>query len=164
MNKLRGFVLFLLVVFISSCFSLGKTIEISSLAQKKRHYEIIRILQKDVDDQKEVSSFLLFILAGAYYEIRDYANMFATVDILDRKIAQGDRSMFGSDLTEYPGILRGHAYLDLGEYDKAARAASGSYALLNRADGGTNDFYRSQLIDIAGILGVAHAYLDQDAE
>jgi CHAT domain-containing protein len=164
MNKMRWLLVCFLILSISGCLGLSKTIEISSLAQKKQHYEIIRVLQKDVDDKKEVSSFLLFILSGAYYEIRDYANMFTTVDLLDRKIAQGDASMYGSDLTEYPGILRGYAYLDLGEYDKAVRAASAAYTLLGRTDQRSNNFYRSQLIDIAGILGVAHAHLDHDAE
>jgi CHAT domain-containing protein len=132
--------------------------------QKKRHHEIIGILQPDIDRKEAISSFQLFLLSGAYYEIRDYGKMLSTVDLLEKKIASGDaRYYFGADLSVFPGILRGGAYLDQGEYDKAIKAASAAYALLNRV-GESAIFYRSQLIGIAGILGVAHAHLNHNAE
>jgi hypothetical protein len=60
-------------------------------------------------------------MAGACYEIRDYENMLAIMDRLDRQIARGDTSYFGVDLTVYSGILRGYAFLDQIEYDKAIK-------------------------------------------
>lgn len=64
----------------------------------------------------------------------------------------------------FPGILRGYAYLDVGDYDNAVKAASEAHALLNLHGGTANPFYRSQLIDIASILGVAHTYLNNNQE
>jgi hypothetical protein len=57
-----------------------KTIEVSSLMQKKRHLIVIWILQKDVDHQARISSFLLFIMVGACNEIRDSESMLAITD------------------------------------------------------------------------------------
>ena len=83
-----------------------------------------------MDRQEKVSSFQLYLLAGAYYEIRDYEKTLKTVDLMERQIALGDAGYFGSDLTLFPGILRGYVYLDQGEYAKAAKAATAAYGLL----------------------------------
>jgi CHAT domain-containing protein len=154
----------LLVLLGVGCAGLGRDIEVSSLMQKKRHHEVIRILQGDLDRNRELTSFQLFLLGGSYYEIRDYERMLATVDLLERRIAGGDVRFYGADLSPYPGILRGYAYLDTGEYGKAVGAVSEAAALVLRIGARSNGFYHSQLIDIHGILGTAQACLGRDAE
>jgi CHAT domain-containing protein len=154
----------LLILLVCGCAGLGRDIEVSSLMQKKRHHEVIRILQGDLDRNMDVSSFQLFLLSGAYYDIRDYERMLATVDLLDRRIAGGDARVFGADLSPYPGILRGYAYLDQGQYEKAVRSVSEAYTLLERIGQRSNGFYHSQQIDIHGIRGIAQAYLNHDAD
>lgn len=64
------FILFML--FSSGCASLFKDIEVSSLMQKKRYHDVIRIIQPDIDRKEAISSFQLYLLSGAYYEIRGY--------------------------------------------------------------------------------------------
>jgi len=165
MKKSLSIQLLLLLIILSfGCAGLSKNIQVSSLAQKKRHHEIIQILQRDVDRQEKLSSFQLYLLSGAYYEVRDYENMLKTTDLLDKQIARGDTRVYGSDLSVYPGIFRGYAYLDQGDYEKAVKVASEAYAILNRAGGESNFFYRSQLIDIASIMGVAHANMNHNNE
>ncbi|MDI6890607.1 MAG: CHAT domain-containing protein [Thermodesulfovibrionales bacterium] len=164
MARQRYLISVFLILLFSGCAGLFKDIEVSSLMQKKRHHEIIAILQPEIDRKEAVSSFQLFLLSAAYYEIRDYKKMFSTADMLEKQIAGGDAAYFGADLSAFPGILRGGAYLDQGEYDKAVKAASAAYALLNRVGSRSNLFYRSQLINIAGILGVANAFLNRDEE
>lgn len=165
MKKSLFIQLLLLIILSFGCAGLFKNIQLSSLAQKKRHHEIIQILQRDIDRQKKLSSFQLFLLSGAYYEIRDYEKMLSTVDMMEKQIAGGDARLFGgADLSPYPGILRGFAYLDLGEYDKAIKSASEAYALLKQIGESSNTFYHAQLIDIASILGIAHTYLNNDQE
>ncbi|MEW6163286.1 MAG: hypothetical protein AB1606_08270 [Nitrospirota bacterium] len=167
MRDVLKFLVIAILLFSSGCVGLFKDIEVSSLMQKKRHHEVIQILQQDIDRKEEISAFQLYLLSGAYYEIRDYEKMLSTVNLMEKKISQGDTGYtgyFGANLSIFPGILRGYAYLDQGEYDKAIKTASAAYALLNRVGGSSNIFYRSQLIDIAGILGVAYAHLNHNAE
>lgn len=81
-------------------------IKISSLMQKKQHDELIRNLQPMLDRGESLPSFRLFLLAAAYYEIRDYEKMFKTADLLGKKIGGGDVGGYGGNLTVYPhGIL-----------------------------------------------------------
>jgi len=87
-------------------------IKISSRMQKKQHHELIRTLQPMLDRKEPLSSFRLFLLASAYYEIRDYEKMFRTVGLLELQINKGDVAGYGGNLTVYPQILRGYAYLD----------------------------------------------------
>ena len=132
-------------------------IKISSYMQKKQHHELIRNLQPMLDRQEALSSFRLFLLAAAYYEIRDYEKMFKTVDLLEKQIGQGDIGLYGGNLTVYPQILRGYAYLDQGIFDKALKEAGEALVVLNREAKRDNTFYRIQLIDISCIAGVASA-------
>ncbi len=152
-----------LVFFICGC-SAGlikdmktniEDIKISSYMQKKQHHELIRTLQPMLDRKEPLSSFRLFLLASAYYEIRDYEKMFRTVGLLEQQIRKGDVGGYGGNLTVYPQILRGYAYLDQGIFDKALKEASEAIVKLNRDAKKNNTFYRIQLIDISCIAGVA---------
>jgi tetratricopeptide (TPR) repeat protein len=130
-------------------------IKISSRMQKKQHHELIRTLQPMLDRKEPLSSFRLFLLASAYYEIRDYEKMFRTVGLLEHQIGKGDVAGYGGNLTVYPQILRGYAYLDQGIFDKALKEVSEAIVVLNRDAKNDNTFYRMQLIDISSIAGVA---------
>jgi CHAT domain-containing protein len=132
-------------------------IKISSNMQKKQHHELIRTLQPMLDRKEPMSSFRLFLLAAAYYEIRDYEKMFRTVGLLEQQIDKGDVAGYGGNLTVYPQILRGYAYLDQGIFDKALKEASKAIVVLNRDAKKDNTFYRIQLIDLSCIAGVASA-------
>ena len=149
-----------LIFLLCGCAGLQTNIEdikISSYMQKKQHHELIRSLQPALDRQEAMSSFRLFLLAAAYYEIRDYEKMFKVADLLEKQIGQGDAGGYGGNLTVYPQILRGYAYLDQGIFDKALKEATGALVALDRDAKSNNTFYRIQLIDISCIAGVASA-------
>lgn len=116
MKYSTNLLLLFVILMLSGC---AGDIALSSLMQKKRHHEVIRILQPEIDRQKTISSFQLYFLAGSYYEIRDYDNMLKTTDLLEKQIARGDNRAYFADISVYPAILRGYAYLDQGEYEKA---------------------------------------------
>lgn len=156
--------LLLLIIPLVGCAGFAKDIELSSLAQKKRHHEIIQMLQRNVDQKEMPSSFQLLLLSGAYYEIRDYENMLRSAALMDKQIAAGDVSYYGGNLSIYPRLFRSYAYLDQGEYVKAVKTASEAYDILNRIGTRANGFYHSQLIDITRVLGVAHTYLNHNSE
>lgn len=153
------------MLLLSGCAgSFIQTIQISSMAQKKQHHEIIQTLQTELDQQKTLPAFHLFLLSGAYYEIRDYRRCLATVRLLQNRIDQGETAYLGGNLTPYPQILQGYVHLDQGEYAQAIQYASKAYALIDTPAGRGNFFFRSQLIQIAEVAGVAQALLNHSAE
>lgn len=153
-----------LMMLLGGCAVSGKDIQISSLAQQKNVHETIRILQADVDRRQPLSSFQWYLLAGSYYEVRDYDRMSAAVEGLEHQIAAGDSGAYGADLSNYPAILRGYAFLDQEAYGEALRVVSPAWDARERPGSSGNNFQPAQLIDMAGILGVAHARMGQRRE
>ena len=99
-----------------------QTMQISSMAQKKQHHQIIQTLQPQLENKGSLSTFELLILSGAYYEIRDYQHCLSTVQRMQQRIDQGDASYLGFiDLSAYPLILQGLVYLDQGDFPQAQR-------------------------------------------
>ncbi len=145
----------LLALMLTGCGSLMKDIELSSMMQKKKHHDLINTLQPEVDRNEEVTSFRLFMLCGAYYEIRDYRRTLATLDRFDRKLASGDDNYEGLDLVPYAPILRGSVYLDMGEYDRALKEANRASGLLKTRR--RTAFYNHQLLETCSILGIGNA-------
>ncbi|MFH1981585.1 MAG: hypothetical protein ABIL58_07070 [Pseudomonadota bacterium] len=129
--------------------------------QQKRHHEVISSLQAEIDRHAQVSSFRRLLLGSAYYDIRDYEKLSATVVLLEKKIAGCDERYHTLDLSAFPSILRGLATLDQKDYDLAISQASRAFDELNRPSSKVNAGYNTQMIDTAGILGVAYAALGQ---
>ena len=125
-----------LVFLLSGCGTMQEIqtniedIKISSHMQKQQHHELIRTLQPMLDRGETLSSFRVFLLVAAYYEIRDYEKMFKTADLLEKQIRQVDIEGYGGDLTVYPQIYRGYAYLDQGSSGKALKEANEALAML----------------------------------
>lgn len=162
-----GLLLVMFALAFAGCGGFGdlaRDIQLSSYMQKKQHHEAIKALQGDIDRKQPVSSFRLYMLAAAYYEVRDYEKTLATADLLEKQILLGDNDYNGSDLTPFPSILRGNICLDQGEYAKALSLASDAHAIIHRTGARSNNFYRFQLIDIESIRGIAYAQLGRNAE
>lgn len=148
--------LLLLPFFVLAC-ALSKDIKLSSYAQKQQIHEIINTLQPSLDEGDTLSSFQLYLLAASYSGIRNYSKALATADLLQMQIDKGDRTITGSDLTVYPQIIRGSVYLDQGEIRKALQEGHIAFKLLHEDGRDKGGFYKSQLINIYDITGVAHA-------
>jgi len=153
-----GLLVALTFVIICGCsIGLVKDLKISSYAQKQQVHKLIQTLQPMLDRGEPLSSFRLFLLASAYYDIRDYQKMFRTTDLLQRQIDKGDVGGYGGNLTVYSEILRGYAYLDQELFHKALDQASKAMVLRNRIGKKKNSFDQTQRIDISCIAGVASA-------
>jgi len=139
--------------FCSGC-ALASDISLSSLVQKGKHHELISELQPDFEAGKPISTYRLLLLGGSYYELRRYREANAVADRMDKNIAAGDKSYFGGDFSVYPEVFRASISLDQGAYDEAIKHGTIAYNKLNQ-----QIFYRSQVIQIGNILGVAHAFL-----
>jgi len=143
------------LVLLPGWTNAASNLALSSLLQQGKHHELIRELQPEVDSGKDVSSFQLMMLGGAYYEVRRYNNALAVADLMAKRISAGDSSYFGADLSVYPQIIRAAVNLDQGVYEQAIRHATEAYGRLKQSQ----FFYRSQLVLINNILGVANALL-----
>lgn len=137
--------------------NLVQTMQISSMAQKKQHHQIIRTLQPQVEQKGHLSAFDLLILSGAYYEIRDYRQCLNAARIMQSRIDQGESSYLGGNLTPYPHLMQGLVHLDQGNYTQAVDFAENAYRLINSPTGRSNTWFSSQLIQTAEIAGVAQA-------
>ncbi len=146
---------FCLVLLLGLRSALASDLSISSLAQQGRHHELAQELQAQLDKGESLSSFELLLLGGAYYEIRQYHKALATADLMEKNIAKGDRTYWGSDLSVTPEIFRAAVALDQGAYEDAIRHATEAFNHLKE-----NQFaYRWQLIQISNHLGIANALL-----
>ncbi len=157
--KLLFQALLLNCLLLAGCGGFVQTLQISSLAQKKQHHEIIKVLQPQIDQQVSLSSFDLYILSGAYYEIRDYQRCIRTINLMQQRIDQGETSYVGGNLTPLPRIMKGYLYLDQGDYPRAIQSADEAYRLIDTPEGRSNIFFRSQLIQISEVAGVAQALM-----
>ena len=151
-NLRRHLLVFCLALLAFPASAIG-LIALSSLAQQGKHHELIAALAPDVAAGRDVSSFRLMLLGAAYYEVGQYREAGATADLLEQRIAAGDATQFGADLGVYPEILRGAVALDQGLHAAAIGHAEAALARLKSG----HFFQRSQLIQISGTLGVAHA-------
>jgi tetratricopeptide (TPR) repeat protein len=147
-----------LAILLLACFLLAfsfEDIKLGSLMQKKKHHEVIKILQPRLDETKQLSSWHLFFLASAYYEVRDYDKVISITDLLQKQVDLGDHSYYGGDITVYPQILRGSVFLDQGIPLKAVEEGNLAYKLLHSEGRNSQNFYKSQVISICDFLGVA---------
>ncbi len=156
----RHFVCFAFALLSSGPAAALGDLALGSLAQQGKHHEIIRELQGSIDRGEPISSFQLLFLGSAYYEVRNYRGLFATAGVMEKRIAQGDSSNFGGDLSIYPQLFRAMAALDVGAYEDAIRYASDVREHLKTGQ----FFYRLQLVQTCGILGVADAFLGRSDE
>lgn len=153
MKQPRGYFLLIGLALCSPSLPAVTDIELSSLAQQGQHHELIAALAPLVKDAREVSSFRLMMLSGAYAQVGSYQQAGSAVALLEQRIAAGDRSAFGGDLGPYPEIIRAAIALDQGLYDEAMRQANSALTHLKP----DQTFYRHQQIQVSGILGIAQA-------
>lgn len=148
------FIILALSFFLSG-FGIFDEISLARHAQKKKHHDIIKMLQPSLDQGKELSAWRLFFLTGAYYEIRDYQRALSTAHMMQKRVDAGDRSAYGADISVYPYIFRGYIYLDQGDPQKADMEGQKAYALLHSGGRDRQTFYQSELISICDFWGVA---------
>lgn len=158
MKPLRILLLICFVTWSAPGAAIGD-LALSSLAQKGMHHEIIRELQPELNAGKDISSFQLLLLMGAYYESRQYRLALAMADLMEKRFAEGKSTsmMFGADLSPYPQLVRAAVALDQGANEEAVKLAGAALGRLKP----NQPFYRQQVIMTCGVLGTAQAHLGQ---
>ncbi|WP_295444162.1 CHAT domain-containing protein [uncultured Thiodictyon sp.] len=160
MKTLRDYLLLIGLGLCSPVLPAMTDIELSSLAQQGKHHELISALAPLVKEGQEVSSFRLMMLSGAYYQVGSYQRAGSALALLEQRLATGDTSAFGGDLSIYPEIIRSAVALDQGLYDEAIRRANSALTRLKK----DQNFYRYQQVQLSGILGVAQALTGKHKE
>ncbi len=156
MKNKRSYVLLILLPL--SCFLVGFSFsdgnKVASYAQKQQMHEIINMLQPRIDKGEDLPPMPLYVLALAYKETRSYSKALTTIDLLQKRIDKGDKSIFENDYSVYPQILRGGIYLDLGEPQKAVIEGKLALKMLNSKGANRSDV---RFIDTCELLGVSMA-------
>jgi len=155
--------LFVLFTLLASPARAATDIEVTfHLWSQGRYHELLAKLQPRLDAGQTLSIYYLWMLCDAYYGVRQYRGALATADAMDRRIAAGDRVMFGSDFSPFPPFYRASVALDLGAYEDAVRYGTEALARVKAASEATSA--PGQLILIHGVLGVANAFLGRTDE
>lgn len=153
----------LLALLVTGC-KFTADVGLARHAQKQEHYEIIRTLQPRLDRKEAVPSSQLLFLAGAYAETRNYARLFPVCDLWEAQISQGDRYLYGGELSAMPHTMRANAFLDLGDPVHALGEAQVAVAILQGQTPATNGMLASLRIDALGVLGLSQALLHHPVE
>ena len=117
---------------------------------QNRFHDIITMLQPKLDTGERVTTYQLWILTAAYYEVRDYKNLLLVADLMEKQINQGDKGPNRNDFTGAPNLCRGRVYLDQGEFRNAIKEGEISIQVYRRG----NLLYLTRIYDL---LGVAYA-------
>lgn len=132
----------LLLIFIIILLALGGCAHTTSekLLSQGRYLESEVMLEKGIRNMNSARSEELVWLCQTYSKLKKYDKLLSCVEHLEKKVDAGDKRISGlitiagslnfpSDLTVIPHLMRAEAFLDLGDYPKAADSARRAYEL-----------------------------------
>ena len=106
----------------------------------------------------------------AYSKLKVYNKLFACLDRMDGKLAKGEKTIerrglfswnYPENISAMPALLRAEAYIEFGDYEKAAALANSTYQLLPSiawtSEDRRNSWARRYKIHALGILALAYA-------
>jgi CHAT domain-containing protein len=164
MKLKRTYICFIILFlsFFSSCYLGSREFRddavLGQFRTQNRFHDIITMLQPKLDAGERVTTYQLWILTTAYYEVRDYKRLLLIADLMEKQINQGDKGPSRSlDLTGSPNLYRGRVYLDQGEFWDAIKEGKIALQLYRRGN-------ILQLIRIYDLLGVAYALVGNKDE
>ena len=149
--------LVLSVACVGGC-SYFEDLHLSYQIQTGNHQGVIDFMEEKVARGAHASSYQLALLCHAAYEAKRYDKMLWAADLLQKSIDAGDTSYMGmGDYTSVPPLLRGAAYLDMGQYGKAREQALRARSLLEGRGRTSWTTYTHFKIDTLKVLGIACA-------
>jgi CHAT domain-containing protein len=117
-----------------------------------RYSELERLMEGQVTSLTAARSNQLMYLCFAYSRLKKYDKLFPCLDQLDRNVQAGDFRVNFFDMSAWAPMLRGEAYLELGDYAKAIAEAQKAYDVAVE-----KDLHRSTRIFTLGPLALAYA-------
>jgi CHAT domain-containing protein len=132
-----------------------------------RYQELEQVVEKRLEREPRSTS-LVASLCIAYSKVKRYGRLFDCLDDLERRIAAGDWKFVAdrgdisdSDATPLPHLLRAEAFLELGDYARAAEQARTAMSRVREhmiAGVWPPKMYQLQSL---GILALSHALAGQ---
>ncbi len=101
------------------------------LASSSKWAELETYLESQAKNQPPGTKEL-FLLCGAYFNLKEYNKLFPCVDRLQARIDQGDRTAMGFDISAEPAVIRAAAAIDFGDYRGAAAQAAKAYEIVQQ--------------------------------
>lgn len=127
-------ILVALILVSGGCLS-PRQLKVNNLYGAGHYNEVVTIMEGDLAKGEEAGTTDLFYLCGAYAQVKQYNKLFPCLDRLESRIRMGERSIIqGFDVSPMPTLLRGQAYLELGNYQKAVQEAVKSYDIVIERD------------------------------
>lgn len=123
----------LVVMFTIGCAAMVLPKE-TVLLTESRYNEMEQLMEGRVNDLETASTFELFHLCLAYSKVKRYDKLFPCLEALQQNIDEGDTLVFGNDYSSVVSILRGEAYMELGDYQKAREETDRAYLLAKRGN------------------------------
>ncbi len=135
------------------------------LESTARYGELVKLQEAQLAKSEKASAADLYNLCYAYSKVKDYAKLFDCTDKLEKQIKAGDTkitlytSIFESDGSPTPYLLRAEAYIELSQYGKAISQATEGYRLSKRV---ANTFFGNEIqhhmINSLGLLALAYTF------
>jgi CHAT domain-containing protein len=135
------------------------------LESTARYDELVKQQEEHIAKSKRQSAADLYNLCYAYSKVKDYTNLFDCADKLEKQIKAGDTkislytSLFKSDGSPTPYLLRAEAYIELSQYHEAITQAIEGYRLSERVTSTLMGIENSQhTIHSLGLIALAYTY------
>ena len=106
--------------------------EIDRLAMSARYADLEAYIEGHAKNNPNIGTKELFLLCGAYFNLKEYNKLFPCLGRLQTKIDQGDRIAIGFDISAVPAVVRAAAYIDFGDYDEAVAQATKAYEIVQQ--------------------------------
>lgn len=149
----RGVVGLLVAVLLASAGCAQWLVpEEDKLLPAGRYSELERLMEGRVKNLAAAPSNQLMYLCFAYSRLKKYDKLFPCLDQFQRNVERGDFRVNFFDMSSFPPMLRGEAYMELGDYRKAIAETQRAYDIVVR-----KDLARSLKIYALGPLALAYA-------
>ncbi|MDY6831388.1 MAG: CHAT domain-containing protein [Thermodesulfobacteriota bacterium] len=165
------------LVIVSGCAHL----ETEKFFNQGRYGDALDLLKEKVPDPSQARANQLVWICQANYKMKRYADLFSSLDLLEKRIQAGDRYMEGDvnsilgtmtsfphDLSVTPHLIRAEALIETGRYTEATAQARKAYETAlsmkwSMADLQVN-WHRKCRIRALGLLSAACAFDGNMAE
>jgi len=132
-------------------------LQLSYLTMAGDHQGVADFVAGKIERGDPVTSYQLMMLCDAMYKAKRYDKLFWAADLLDKNIEAGQSSYMSMDYTAVPSLVRGAAYLDMGQHPKARKHALEARSLVEAKGPSAYTTYSHFKIDSLQILGIVSA-------
>jgi len=129
---LRLILIAIIAVFFTGCMSMPGPQD--DMWAKGRYKQLESFMEQRNPNLTSMSSNDLMYLCIAYSNTKNYSKLFPCLDQFESNIKKGDIYYHVNDVSSVPYTMRSIAFLELGDYDKAATQAEKAMKIIEEKD------------------------------